>query len=185
MAAIDSPELPSFYMNPAAFGAARNEEKKRSKGIKRSGGADFSRVFEEIQGKTAEALGPLPDLPVSGETVSLLMDEVHSAGDELRSRPFPEEIVRYKQAVRNFMHYVVKNSYKVDTSEGIPRFLRPNYRGQRGTPKSQERQPYITVQVVDRKLEELAAVLLSGQRQQLELSARLEEIHGLLIDLVL
>ncbi|MDR0450835.1 MAG: YaaR family protein [Treponema sp.] len=40
------------------------------------------------------------------------------------------------------------------------------------------------VQVVDRKLEEMAARLLSDQLSQLELLARLEEINGLLVDLL-
>jgi uncharacterized protein YaaR (DUF327 family) len=38
--------------------------------------------------------------------------------------------------------------------------------------------------VVDRKLEEMAARLLSDQLSQLELLARLEEINGLLVDLL-
>jgi uncharacterized protein YaaR (DUF327 family) len=39
--------------------------------------------------------------------------------------------------------------------------------------------------VVDRKLEEMAARLLSDQLSQLELLGRLEEINGLLVDLLL
>jgi uncharacterized protein YaaR (DUF327 family) len=38
--------------------------------------------------------------------------------------------------------------------------------------------------VVDHRLEELASALIKGQLSQLELLSRLEEIKGLLVDLV-
>jgi uncharacterized protein YaaR (DUF327 family) len=144
----------------------------------------FSRVLEEIRGKTAGELGPLQNLPVSEETVDFLMDEVRSAGDTLRSRPFPDEIMRYKQAVRNFMHYVVENSYSLDHETGIPKFLKPGYKGPRGNPEAMKQVTYTKIQVIDKRLEDLAAMLLSSQVPQLELTSRLEEIKGLLIDLM-
>jgi uncharacterized protein YaaR (DUF327 family) len=129
-------------------------------------------------------LGPFPDLPVSEETLNYLADGVRSAGDTLRDRPFPDEIIRYKKAVRDFMHYVVENGYSVGHETGIPKFLKPGYRGPRGTPEAMPQLRYTKVQVIDKKLEDLAAALLSGQTRQLEIAARLEEIKGLLVDLL-
>ena len=183
MAKVDSSDLPSFYMNPAAYSQVKSENKKR-KDVRRTGETDFSRLFQDIRGKTAEEIGPLQDLPVSGETVNALMDEVRSAGDLLRNRPFPEEIMRYKQAVRNFMHYVVENSYTLEHEAGLPRFLRPGFRGARGTPEAAEQKRYTKIQVIDKKLEDIAAMLVSSQMPQLELASRLEEISGLLVDLL-
>jgi uncharacterized protein YaaR (DUF327 family) len=40
------------------------------------------------------------------------------------------------------------------------------------------------IQVVDQKLEQLAAGILTGQASQLELLARVDEIAGLLVDLL-
>ena len=181
MAKVDT-DVPSFYMNPSAYTQVKDD--KKTKGIKRGGKTEFSRIFEEIRGKTAGELGPLENMPVSEETLNYLMDEVHSAGDSLRNRPFPSEILRYKQAVRNFMHYVVENSYSLDHETGIPKFLKPGYKGQRGTPEAMKQITYTKIQIVDKKLEDLAAMLLSGQMPQLELASRLEEIKGLLIDLL-
>jgi uncharacterized protein YaaR (DUF327 family) len=182
VAKVDSPDLPSFYMNPAAYSPVKGEAKKSK--ARQTGGADFARVFEGVRDQSAEGLGPLRELPVSGETVSFLMDEVRSAGDSLRDRPFPEEIIRYKQAVRNFMHYVVENGFTLEHEAGIPQFLRPGYSGPRGTPEAKYQKPYTKIQIIDKKLEDLAALLLSGQKQQLNLAARLEEIQGLLVDLL-
>lgn len=176
-------DVPAFYMNPAVYTPVK-EEAKKSKGVKRSGATEFSRLFEEIRGKTAGELGPLSNLPVSEETLNFLMDEVRSTGDTLRTRPFPDEIMRYKQAVRNFMHYVVQNSYALNHETGIPKFLKPGYKGPRGTPDAMKQLSYTKIEVIDKKLEDLAAILLSSQASQLELASRLEEIKGLLIDLL-
>jgi uncharacterized protein YaaR (DUF327 family) len=180
MARVDG-EVPSLYMNPAVYSQVKKEEPKKTKGI---GKTSFSSIFEEIRGKTAEDLGPLLDLPVTEETVTLLMDEVRSTGDSLRNRPFPEEIMRYKQAVRNFMHFVVENCYRLDHETGIPKFLKPGYKGPRGTPDAMKQITYTKIEVIDKKLEDLAAMLISSQMTQLEIASRLEEIKGLLVDLL-
>jgi uncharacterized protein YaaR (DUF327 family) len=39
--------------------------------------------------------------------------------------------------------------------------------------------------VVDKKLEDMAAMILSSQMGQIELASRLEEITGILVDLML
>ena len=183
MAKIEA-ENPAIYMSPAAYARVKND--KKSEDIKRGGKTQFSRIFEDIKSKsTGEAgLGPLPNLPVSEESLNYLMDEVRSAGDTLRNRPFPDEIIRYKKAVRDFMYYVVENSYALEHEAGIPKFLKPGYKGKRGTSEAMEQKTYTKIQVIDKKLEDLAAMLLSGQTRQLEITSRLEEIKGLLIDLL-
>jgi uncharacterized protein YaaR (DUF327 family) len=183
MARVDG-EVPSLYMNPAVYSQVKKEETKKKAGKGRSGKTEFSRIFDEIRGKTAGELGPFLDLPATEETIVLLMDEVRSTGDTLRNRPFPEEIMRYKQAVRNFMHYVVENCYRLDHETGIPKFLKPGYKGQRGTPEAMKQITYTKIEVIDKKLEDLAALLLSSQMTQLEIASRLEEIKGLLVDLL-
>ena len=181
MAKVESADT-SLYMNPSAYTQVKDE--KKSKGVRRGERTDFSRIFDDLRSKTADELGPLADLPVSDETVNMLMDEVRSTGDILKSRPLPEEIMRYKQAVRSFINYVVKNNYSIDHEEGIPNFMKPGFKGRRGTPNAMEGHGYTRIQVIDRKLEDLAAMLLSSQIRQLELISRLEEIRGLLVDLL-
>jgi uncharacterized protein YaaR (DUF327 family) len=182
MAKVDA-DVHSVFMNPAAYTHVKDD--KKTKGLKRGGKTEFSKLLDEMRGKAAGELGPLESLPISEETLNKLMDEVRNAGDILRSRPFADEIIRYKQAVRKFMHYVVENCYSVDHDLGIPKFLKPGYKGPRGNPDAmKERIPYTKIQVIDKKLEELAAALLSSQMPQLQLASRLEEIKGLLVDLL-
>ncbi|MCL1955262.1 MAG: YaaR family protein [Spirochaetes bacterium] len=184
MAKIENTDT-SFYMNPAVYSQVKTgrSDEKKLKGIRRDN-TQFSSIFDNIWGKTADELGPLQDLPVSDDTVNLLMDEVRSAGDVLKSRPLPEEIMRYKQAVRNFINYVVQNVYSLEYEEGLPNKLKPAFKGRRNTPEADKVKEYTKIQVIDRKLEDLAAMLLSSQVRQMELVSRLEEIRGLLVDLL-
>jgi len=92
--------------------------------------------------------------------------------------------LRYKQAVRNFINYVVQNCYSKEDEEGILNKFKPSFKGKRGTPEATEAKRYVKIQVIDKKLEDLAAMLLSSQGRQMELVSRLEEIKGLLIDLL-
>jgi uncharacterized protein YaaR (DUF327 family) len=179
---VDFPDPSGHFLNSAALPQARTETKKtKGKALKGLRKSAFSTLLEA---EKSAALGPLPDVPVSDESVNQLMDEVRSTGNDLRDRPFPDEILRYKRAVRNFMHYVVENGYQVRESAGIPQFLKPGYQGPRGTPESWKRKVYIQVQSIDKKLEDMAAMILTSQINQLEIAARLEEITGLLVDLM-
>jgi uncharacterized protein YaaR (DUF327 family) len=180
MAKVESTDA-SFYMNPAAY--TQVKEEKKSKSIRHEP-KTFSRMFDDLRGKTADEIGPLRNIPASEDAVNLLMDEVRSTGDVLKSRPLPEEIMRYKQAVRNFINYVVQNSYALEYEDGIPNFLKPGFKGRRGTPEAMQGKEYTKIQVIDKKLEDLAAMLLSTQVRQMELVSRLEEIRGLLVDLL-
>jgi uncharacterized protein YaaR (DUF327 family) len=174
---------PSVFMTPSAYTRVKNE--KKTEDSKRGGKTRFSPIFDDITGKSDTGpLGLPPNLPVSEETLNLLMDGVRSAGDSLRERPFPDEILLYKKAVRDFMHYVVKNCYSLDHVAGIQKFEKPGYKGPLWDSEAKKRLVYTKIEGIDKKLEDLAAMLLSGQTRQLEIASRLEEIKGLLVDLM-
>ena len=181
MAKIDGAD-PAVLMNPQLFSTVKDD--KKLKAGRKSEKTDFSTFFNSLLGKTAEDIGPLQDLPVSDESVNMLMDDVRDTGDRLLNRPLPEEIVRYKQAVRNFINYIVQNNFTLSCGEYIKNKYKPGFSGNRNSPNAEKRNNYITIEVIDKKLEDLAAMLLTNQGQQLELVSRLEEIKGLLIDLL-
>jgi uncharacterized protein YaaR (DUF327 family) len=170
MANIVFPDGSAPLFNPAAYGEASAEARKTGAGktgknkksgeVKKKGFASF---FEKA------VLGAVKELPLSEDSFHELMDEVHSTGDALFKRPFPPEIKAYKEAVRNFVHYVVENSF--DTEEQMS-----------GT-NVLKRKKFTLVQVIDKKLEEMAAAILRGQLNQLAILDKLDEIKGLLIDL--
>jgi uncharacterized protein YaaR (DUF327 family) len=180
---VDLSNNPAAFLNSSLYGGVKGETKKAGKkpGPGESRGVRFSEALER---SVMDSLGPLEDISPSEEAVQELLDAVRSAGDDLKQRPLPDEILRYKKAVRNFLHYVVQNGYAVEEQTGIPNAQKPGYQGSLWEPAAKKAKDFRVVQVVDRKLEQLAAGILEGQVSQLELLAKLEEITGLLVDLV-
>ena len=168
MAKVDTPDL-NFIFNPAAYSQVHAETKKaKDRGqVRESRKPAFAKFLENANIQETEA----PEMfPISEETLQTLLDDVNSSGDELKSRPFPDEIIQYKKAVRNFIHYVVENSYTLEEKTSGANLLR--------------RKKFTLVQVVDKKLEQLAAGIMAGQTNQLELLARIDEIAGILVNLL-
>ena len=146
--------------------------------LPRTGKTLFSGLLDDLLPSVGE-LGPLRKLEPSEEALTELMDAVHSTGSDLLDRPFADEILRYKKAVRNFIHYVVHNSFDVERIKSLVPSRDPMVR-RRGETKIN-----VQIQVIDRKLEELAADLLSRHTTQLERVSKLDDITGLLIDLTI
>jgi uncharacterized protein YaaR (DUF327 family) len=174
---------PSF--NPAVYTILPGEAKKAPPDKVSAGKARPARFAALLEESREAAESRPPEASPDGETaLQELLDEVHSSGDDLKQRPFPEEVKRYKKAVRNFLHYIVERGYTAEQQTGIPNSLKPAFNRRRGTAQSWDRTVYTLIQVADRKLEQLAAGIMAGQLPQLELLARVDEINGILIDLV-
>lgn len=147
-----------------------HENKKKEK----SGGLRFDRLVKdellEVE-KNPESYIPSHLIGLSPEKIlESLLDGVHSTGDLLKEKPLPDNILSYKNAVRSFVRYVVDRTYSVTESISGGNILK--------------RKKFIQVQIIDQKLEQLAAGILSNQRDQLGLLAKIEEINGLLVDLM-
>jgi uncharacterized protein YaaR (DUF327 family) len=151
-------------------------------GVKKTKDKDDLRLrrtlFSEMVDKSiAGELGPIRELAPSEEALTELMDAVHSAGSDLLDRPFPDEILKYKKAVRNFVHYILENGYELQKLQGVKK--KAVIRGE----AEWKTMVYHQIRVVDQKLEDLAAAILSGQADKLERVSRLDELRGLLVDL--
>jgi uncharacterized protein YaaR (DUF327 family) len=171
MANIVFPDGSSPLFNPAAYGEASAESRKakapgasRGEKTRKIKKGPFASLFEKAENAAPEAL------PASEESLHLLLDEVHGSGDALSKRPFPEEIKAYKRAVRNFVHYVVENCFDTEEHQSGANLLK--------------RKKFTLVQVIDKKLEELATAIMRGQENQLSILAKTDEIRGLLVDLM-
>ena len=159
------------FAAPSLPGATlERSSKKETKRTKAKSGRRtfFSDILDSLT--TQRELGPLREFSPSDEALTTLMDAVHSAGNELRDKPFQKEILEYKRAVRNFINYVVENAFQIEKTQ---------------TRRLGRQKIYSQIHVIDRKLEELAAAILSGQTSQLERVSKLDEIKGLLVDLTI
>jgi uncharacterized protein YaaR (DUF327 family) len=153
-------------LNPPLKRNSKQEAKKT--GEKGGPRTFFSDILETFTSQ--RELGPLREFAPSDEALTTLLDAVHSAGNELRDRPFQKEILDYKKAVRNFVNYVVENAFELEKTKAL---------------RHGKQKIYSQIRIIDSKLEELAAAILSGQTGQLEMVSRLDEIKGLLVDLTI
>ena len=174
MAGIDSFN-PLFYSQSAAALEAAKKNKKEEE-QKKTG--KVKTRFADLLHKAEEIPATDPDLPIEiasmefDEAVAFLMDEVTMAGEDLKNSPLPECYESYKKKITQFLHFVEKNTYDIENQLGIR------------SPRFKNRKKYIIVTVVNEKLEQLARDIMFIQSSQISMLAKVEEIKGLLVDLL-
>ena len=168
MAAIDFPEglLPNSFV-PAGLPRRAEGEKKtgKGKGVFRSA-LDSAIASETESASGAAGLGG----DYSDADIAELLDGIHESGDKLKENPTVELVQAYKKAVRDFVHYVVEKSYTVEEKTSGGNILK--------------RKKYYRIAVIDESLEKLGAEILRNQRDKLEILRRVDEIYGMLVDLL-
>ena len=119
----------------------------------------------------------LTDKELENVSVEELLDNIHEAGEKLIEKPFISSIKEYKNAVRKFVGYVVRKAYDAETDIQSRRFLK------NGIPVFDEKK-WVKIKVVDEKLEKLASYIVQSQKNQLTILKKIEEIEGILVDLM-
>ena len=163
MAAIIVPDnqqvgLIARYQPPKA---AKKKESTKTAGL-------FSRL---LGSKQPESLThPVSELPFTVAEIAQLLEAVHEAGDALKKDASSANIINYKKAVRDFIHQVVEQSYELNENTSGRNILK--------------RKKYTNIAIIDEKLERLAADIMVAQRDKLNILAKLDEIYGLLVDLL-
>lgn len=121
--------------------------------------------------ETAEAI-PL-DPPTSeevGTDIEELLDSVHRRGERLLERRTFSSVQEYREAVQAFLRRVVPDASQLETHESSHSIL--------------FRKRYTLLGEINRKVDRLVRGVLQTQAQQVEILSRLEEIEGLLVDLL-
>lgn len=127
----------------------------------------FSELGEVTESSEVESIDRTPE--ESDAEAAELLDSVFEAGDNLKRHTDPESLRAYKDAVRQFLSVVVKRGIAVEQQQSGADVLK--------------RKRYALIRIIDDKLERLAAAMISNQRNQIELLAKIDEINGLIVDL--
>lgn len=106
----------------------------------------------------------------SDEELKKLYNEIEEAGEIFKNIPVFSHLSIYKSLLQKFMAKIVKDSYQVSsvTSQRIDK----------------DDKILTTVNTINKKLEELSEELLNKQSDVLKFAAKVDEIKGLLIDLI-
>ena len=99
-----------------------------------------------------------------------LLDMVYEQGAKLKENSDLDNILEYKKAVREFLNKLVDKMVTLEKKISGVNILK--------------RKQFTLVTVIDKKLESLAAEVLRNQRDQIKILSAVEEINGLLVDLI-
>ena len=104
------------------------------------------------------------------ERLNLMMEEIVMQGDKIVKRMDVRDMRRYRTLIKDFMNEIVNRSHK---------FSRENFLDRRG-----RRRVYGIIRLVDEKLDELAQALVSEECDKIAILAKVDEIRGLLLDIL-
>ncbi|MGO9410624.1 MAG: YaaR family protein [Spirochaetia bacterium] len=144
-------------------------EKKKAGKKEKAQRKTFSQMVESAaEGEKAEE----DDLDQrdSRQGVRELLDGVFASGEALKKVPTMETIKDYRQKVKDFVKYVVQKSVRVEETLSGANILK--------------RKRFTLVRVIDEKLDALAASVLAAQKEQISILAQIDQINGMLVDLV-
>jgi uncharacterized protein YaaR (DUF327 family) len=173
MAGIDFSSI--NFLNPAVYAGKQSDnnrklrEKTAPPAAKR---LNFAKMLEE----SSESAGDVGINPVkTGENVlTELLEAVENAGKALLARPMPDEIQAYKMAVGGFLRFIEQNAFSVEHETApFAKFKQPG-----------QKKAFSALKVVDEKLRHLAEDIMTGQIKQIKLLERIQEINGILVDLM-
>jgi len=105
------------------------------------------------------------------ERLGALIGDITSLGKKIAEYRDIGGLKQYRALVRDFINEVVTNSHE---------FSRENFLDRRG-----RHRVYGIVRLVNSELDALAQDLLTNEKSHIEILARVDEIHGLLLDMVI
>ncbi|MCR5290927.1 MAG: YaaR family protein [Treponema sp.] len=108
------------------------------------------------------------------EAVVFLKDAVDAAGDVLVEKMTQDAFISYRMAITQFMTFVEKRTFDIE------KIKRRGFNRRTGKP----RDPSIQIHIINTKLNNLASDLLYNHLDKLKLLAKVDEINGLLVDLL-
>ncbi|MCR5723695.1 MAG: YaaR family protein [Treponema sp.] len=180
MADIGTLHQTSLYF-AAAQTAAQQQAKqaKQQERTAKSARTGFASTLKRQQEALALANEGLPP-EIAGmdteEAVVFLKDAVDIAGDNLKAEQSLAAIEVYRKKLSQLLKYITRNNFEVLKQE---RRL-PFRRRKSGKPA----EPFIQIQLINQKLDHLTSDLLCNHSKNLNMLARVEEINGMIIDLL-
>lgn len=163
----------------AAKLATKNKQKDSDKTIGSTKKSFFSNLLGVAETQAEFSTEGLPP-EIAGmsfeNATAYLLDSVNTTGDILKKDGSMSSIAEYRKAVSSFMKFVIKNSYDIEQYE-----TKETVDTRRGKRK---RHKFTQIDVIDKKLDQLASDVLYNHADRLQILAKVDEINGILVDLI-
>ena len=197
MAEIDSLGANYYYsgvQNASHETIKRNTEKKEVLKTGTSKKLSFEKLLkgEDVEEPQFVAAGLPPEVATMtiDEAAVYLADAVGNAGNDFSNEQTQENLEKFKTAVSQFIRFVVENNFEVTAHRKKNRLgkdmivpSRSNIFSNYSLPPHRI-DPKLKIQVINEKLDALARETLSNQSNNLKLLAQVNEIKGLIVDLM-
>jgi len=115
---------------------------------------DFSQSFNSQMGKKSE------------QQLKEMFDNIKKKGNRLAITKCHMDVKAYKKMIKEYLESVLNYMYGVKKDIS---FWQTQY--------------FITVDTIDQKLDELTQMLMSEQKENLDVAATIDDISGLLVDI--
>ncbi len=173
----------SLLFSTTALNAKNVQKEQEQSKVKNNKKKIFSSILEKQQEIENLANAGLPP-QIAGlsleEAVVYLKDAIDMAGDELSDKMDNASIVKFRQAVGQFLKFVEKNAYEISTRKRIGkarvRGISPFFSDVR------DKDPYVQINIVNKKLTELTQMILQNHAEKLKVLAQVDEIKGMIVD---
>ena len=166
---------------------AKTDKKEASAKVKKG---SFSKLLKEAKTEeefTFSKAGLPPEVQNLSfdETVVFLKDAVDLAGNDLAENPSYDNINRFKKSVKDFVTFVVANNYNVRRKEQRGwKNVRANQVFSKYSDIPSPKDPKVAVSILNQKLDSLVYDTLMTQKKNLNTLARINEIKGLIVDIL-
>ncbi len=164
-------------IEPGSFFGLRDDERRKRKKTDATSSSEKGGFAHMLRPETVDAVdeitrsGLRSDRSARGRAeAEELLDTIHVLGEELVRANTLVNLDRYRDAVRSFLRIVVNDGLEVQETESGANVM--------------NRKRFTTVAVVDQKLDRLAGALMATQAEPLALLARVQEIEGLLVNML-
>lgn len=142
------------------------------------------KVSQMQQLNQAESKAPLPEVDDSFKftlisnieeqelksALTLMVEDITQQGNKISRHMDIRDMKKYRELIRNFMNEIVGNSHK---------FSRENFLDKRGRHRI-----YGMIKLVDKTLDDLATELVKEEKDHLAILGKIDEIRGLLLDIL-
>ncbi len=196
MAEIDSLGANYYYsgvQNATNEAIKRNTKKEEIRKADKAKKLDFGKLLKGDQVEEPQFIAD--GLPIEVRSMSIddaavyLADAVSLAGNDFSGEQTQENLEKFKTAVSQFIRFVIVNNFSVDIKKRKARpgkarqpsrlFVFSDYSMPPANPK-----PRVSIEVINEKLDALARETLSAQSNNLKILAQVNEIKGLIVDLM-
>jgi uncharacterized protein YaaR (DUF327 family) len=171
---IDSTGPGSFFFRPDLTNPNKDKEKKtKSTSSAKTFLALFPSSSESGMEPRLDGFGLLPPNLTEQQMQEYLVpyiDTIHQLGDALIKLPSRENITQYRQALSSFLQIVSDHVYGQEEHKS--------------TKNLANQKKFTLITTINKKLESLALGILTNQASQLQILSQVEEINGLIFDLL-